>query len=89
MTHKFFTTNITGQNFKIQDVVTLAQQIDIPIVAPRYATGRVGSYFLLPRVLGKVRYPFLSVDLQLDSGLSIKLFFYLFNLNSYDSTFVY
>ena len=41
MTHKFFTTNITGQNFKIQDVVTLAQQIDIPIVAPRYATGRV------------------------------------------------
>ena len=87
MTHKFFTTNITGQNFKIQDVVTLAQQIDIPIVAPRYATGRVGSYFLFP--LGKVRYPFLSVDLQLDSGLSIKLFFYLFNLNSYDSTFVY
>ena len=45
MTHKFFTTNITGQNFKIQDVVTLAQQIDIPIVAPRYATGRLGSYF--------------------------------------------
>ena len=58
MTHKFFTTNITGQNFKIQDVVTLAQQIDIPIVAPRYATGRVGSYFLLPWGLEKVRYPF-------------------------------
>ena len=48
MTHKFFTTNITGQNFKIQDVVTLAQQIDIPIVAPRYATGRVmvGKVFI-------------------------------------------
>ena len=67
MTHKFFTTNITGQNFKIQDVVTLAQQIDIPIVAPRYATGRVGSYFLLPRGLGKMRNRFLSADLQIEA----------------------
>ena len=46
MTHKFFTSNITSQNFRIDDVITLAQEIDIPIVAPRYATAGQVAYLV-------------------------------------------
>ena len=70
MTHKFFTTNITGQNFKIQDVVTLAQQIDIPIVAPRYATGRVLRllFFTFPG-LGKSELSFFVCSMHLENPM--------------------
>merc|ERR1712223_1837194 len=46
MTHKFFTSNITAQNFRIDEIITLAKEIDIPIVAPRYATAGQVAYLV-------------------------------------------